>query len=240
LVDGYVWFSVGGGGGRAFSWTGASNGVTPVVAQVLRLLRRRDWNILRTINAMKISPKMTEAATIIPITTLGSPPFEVPFVFAWLASAFPVTTEEVEVTVVNCDAGLGVYSGGDVVTTDAVVGVWEVVVVGLGVGLVVVIGIVVIGLGSTGIKVVVASPLVAVVVLRVVVVVPGSSPPPNRLVKNPKNGSSVDVSSLCLATSSLYRSPSRATRASNREGLKCIAHSGKNWKKKRKRVTKIA
>lgn len=81
-MDGYAWFSVGGGGGRAFSVIGAWNGVTPVVAQVLRLSRRRDWNILRAINAMKISPKMTEAATIIPITTLGNPPLEVLFVFA--------------------------------------------------------------------------------------------------------------------------------------------------------------
>ena len=198
MIDGYAWFSVWGGGGRAFSWTiGASKGVTPVVAQVLRLLRRRDWNILRTINAMKISPKITEAATMIPITTLGRPPFEVPFVFAWLASAFPVSTEEVEVTVVYCCWGLGVYTGGGEVTTDATTVGWE-VVVGLGVELVVLVTI--IGDGSIGIKVVAC--LVVVVLLRVVVVVVSSPPPPKRLVKNP-NGSSVVVSKpLCLATRS--------------------------------------
>jgi hypothetical protein len=200
-MDGYAWFSVGGGGGRAFSWAGASKGVTPVVAQVLRLLRLRDWNILRTINAMKISPKMTEAATMIPITTLGSPPLlEVLFALAWLASAFPVSVEEVEVTVVYCGWGLGVNTGGGVVTTDATMLGWA-VVVGLGVELVLVL-VFIIGDESIGIKLIIGSLLVVVVVLlRVVVVVSGSSPPPKRLVKNPNRSSEV-VSTLCLATRS--------------------------------------
>jgi hypothetical protein len=149
---------------------------------------------------MKISPKMTEAATIIPITTLGSPPpLEVVFALAWLASAFPVSVGEVEVTVVYCGWGLGVNTGGGVVTTDATMLGWG-VVVGLGVELVLVL-VFIIGDESIGIKLIIGSLLVVVVLLRVVVVVSGPSPPPKRLVKNPNRSSEV-VSTLCLATRS--------------------------------------
>jgi len=121
LVEGYSRPSVGGGGGRAFSVTGTLKGVTPVVAQVLRLFRRRVWNTLRATSEMKMSPKMTEAATIIPTTTPGSPLLVELFTFAWLGSVFAWSADEVDVTVVN--RGLGSGCGVGVAVTTITVGV---------------------------------------------------------------------------------------------------------------------
>lgn len=172
-------------------------------AHVFRLFRRRAWNTLRAMRAMKMSPKMTEAATIMPITTLGRPPLDEELfplsAFAWLESKPP----DVAVIVVVCRL-LGVATGGGVVASWAV----EVEDVDLDVGVVLVRVFVNVGVESVASRVVVVD-------VRLVVVV-SSSPPPKRLVNQP-NGSSSVVTALCLATS-LWSPPSRATRASNREG----------------------
>jgi hypothetical protein len=143
---------------------------------------------------------------------------------------FPVLTEAVEVTVVNC--WLGMSCGGGVVTTEAVGLVWGVVV---GVVLVLVFVVTTTGLGVGSVTV---GRAVVVVLVRVVVV-EVSSPPPKRLVNQP-NGSSVVVGTLCLATNSWYWSPLRAARASNREGLKCIAHARRKVGRNEKECDKNA
>lgn len=89
----------GGGGGNDFSWRGGSNGaIVEPRAQVPRRRRRRIWKNFLAIKAMKIKPKITDAATITPTTTLGRPDLELVLSGAF-ALALLVFTGRVDVLV---------------------------------------------------------------------------------------------------------------------------------------------
>jgi hypothetical protein len=186
-------------------------------AQVARRLLRRDWKILRAINARKMRPKIIEAATITPMTTLGSPDLE-DELLAWLASTLPVLVLVV-LTVLN---EVRVTLGGGVVTTCALVrGVVDVVL-----GVVLVRGVVdgADGVITVGRVAVVGVAVVRVFVLVELVVVPGPKISESRDSRGSTSSSlppRCRRKSWCSCTS--RRSSSRATRASSLLGGKCIA-----------------
>jgi hypothetical protein len=186
-------------------------------AHVARRLRRRDWKIFLAIKARKIRPKMIEAATMTPTTTLGRPDFA-DELLASLAFVLPVLVAAL--TVLN-DVRVLTFGGGVVTTCALVRGVVDVV-------LVVVRGVVdgTTGVGADGVTT--PGRVVGVAVVRVdVEVVVGSGPKISE--SRDSKGSTVVASSvgrpLCRGRSSCTsrRSSSRATRAISLLGGKCIA-----------------
>lgn len=180
-------------------------------AHVVRFLLLLAWKIFLAMRAKKIRPKMTQAATIIPTTTLGRPDLDEES--DWLTPLIPVLAEldAVEVTVTK--SGVETMGGDDVTTWAVVNGLVDVVVV---LGVLVVVGVCGVGVTITGVGV---SMTVCSTVLVLLVDVVGSSlpsPPPKITEKKEATGSS---SPSCLRSSAAPpRLFSRAARASCRTG----------------------
>lgn len=171
----------------------------------------------------KIRPKMTAAATIMPMTTLERPELSllVPF---WLAALFAVVRGVVDVTVV-VEGGIVVSKGGGLVTTWAVVRLDDVVddvvddvIVDVIVERVEVVDV------EEGATIERVEVLVLVVATRLVVVeeVVGSGPKmADRKDSNGSTSSSSSLPPLCLF-STWTASLARAARASSIGGRKYI------------------